>query len=92
LIITVKSVSTGNFEKIPRGGELCVNFECGEFHCRTSYMKHQGNKTNINERLIIDLDNDSQQSINVNVNVIQKNDLDQSEKDKIEYETIGSAE
>jgi hypothetical protein len=92
LVLIVKSVDLGNFHKVSRGGEVCVDIECGNFHTRTSYLREAGNKVSINEKIIIDLDNDSKKTISFNVYSIEHNDLDQYEKDKIEAEILGSAE
>lgn len=87
----IKSVELGSFSKVPRNGEVCVKIECGEFSARTSYLRESNGRVQINERLVIDLDNEKEKEININVLAIDKNDLDQFEKDRLDAEEIGGA-
>lgn len=55
-------------------------------------MRENAGDVNINEKLVIDLDNHPKQNITVFVDTIDKNNLDQVQKDKCDAETIGSAD
>ena len=92
LVIAIRSVSLGDFSKVNKDNEVCVRIECGKFYTRTSYMQENAGNVNINEKLVIDLDNHPKQLISIFVDVIERNDLDQVDKDKWETETIGSAD
>ena len=92
LVIAIKSISLGKFSKANRDSEVCVRVQCGNFHTRTSYMRENAGTVNINERLTIDMDNHPKQEVSIYVDVIDKNDLDQIEKDKWDADTIGSVD
>ena len=92
LVIVVKSISLGNFHDIGRGEEIAVRIGCGIFCLRTSYVKEQPGVISINEKFVIDMDNDAKNEINIYVDKIPKNDLTQFQKDSCEADTIGSAD
>lgn len=69
-----------------------MDVECGNFHTRTGYFREASNKVQINEKIVIDLDNESKRTVSFNVHSIEKNDLDQFQKDKIDYDILGSGE
>lgn len=55
-------------------------------------MKESGKKVTINEKFVIDLDNDLNHSVLFYVDKINKNNLDQAQKDFLDAETIGEEE
>ena len=89
--MTINSVDLGNFDA-PQGGEVCVDIESGEFHTRTSYKRENNRKVLINEKIVIDLDNDASKSVSFNVKMIPVSDLDQFSKDNVESEILGNNE
>lgn len=92
LVIVVKSISLGNFHDIGRGEEIAVRIGCGTFYLRTSYIKEQPGVISINEKFVIDLDNDAKNDINIYIDKIPKNNLTQFQKDSCEVDTIGTAD
>ena len=62
---------------------------CGSFYARTSYFRENSGVVNINEKLVIDLDNDTNHDVKVFVDSIPRNNLDQIKKDYLISDTLG---
>ena len=90
LILTVKSVNLGKFAKQNKDQDIWVWIMWGAFYVRTSYIREDSGIVTINEKLVIDLDNDINQEIKIFVYSIPKNNADQTKKDKFVSNTLGN--
>ena len=87
----IKSIDLGNFSQVAKDEELAVRMQCGYFSTRTSYVKESTGHILVNEKFVIDLDNDRNQQLDLFVDKIGRNNLKQFEKDSLDAETIADA-
>jgi len=88
LVIVIKSVNLGKFSQISKDDEVSVRMQWGNFHTRTSYLSTASENLLIDERFVIDLNNDNKQQTSFFVDRINKNDLSQLQKEGIDPDTI----